>query len=119
MLLYPTAKAEYPTLCPSVKVRDLAPYFATLVEQISQEDCGPSSLCSLDHPIYQGRVRIAIGGDKGGKVMKWSVEIASNDAHIFGMFEADDNHANLEKYLVTGSNWEDQFRCEIIPTNII
>ena len=57
-------------------------------------------------------MRLAIGGDKGGKVMKWSVEVASNAAHIFGMFEADDSHANLEKYLATGSNWEEQLRFE-------
>ena len=33
MLLYSTSKAEFPTLCASVKVRDLAPYFSSLVEQ--------------------------------------------------------------------------------------
>ena len=32
MILYSTSKAEFPTLCASVKVRDLAPYFAMLVD---------------------------------------------------------------------------------------
>ena len=55
-------------------------------------------------------MRIAIGGDKGGKVMRWTAEIASNSAHIFGMFEADDSHPNLEKFMGSGGNWEEQLR---------
>ena len=110
MILYSTSQAEFPTLCASVKVRDLAPYFASIVHQAYQQDWDKESLQNPDHPSYNGKLRVAIGGDKGGKVMRWTAEIASNSVHIFGMFEADDSHSNLEKFMASGGNWEEQLR---------
>ena len=110
MLLYRTATSEFPSLCGTVKVLELAPYFASLVQQLQVQQLQAGSIQNLQHPIYKGKIRLAIGGDKGGKVFRWTVEIASNPAHIFGMFEAADTYANLAAFLVGGSDWPAQLR---------
>ena len=78
--------------------------------QLCGREVEEGSIQNLQHPIYKGKIRLAIGGDKGGKVFRWTVEIASNPAHIFGMFEAADTFANLASYLVTGGDWSAQLR---------
>lgn len=79
--------------------------------QARTKDYVGGSLGDLGSPVYGGKLRVVFGGDKGGKVMRWVVEVAAGRTHLVGLYSAHDHHANLEVFLVSGFNWIEQIRC--------
>jgi hypothetical protein len=73
-------------------------------------DCEASSLANLDHPAYGGCLRVVFGGDKGGGIMRWVVEVGGAGTHLVGMCMALDSHPNMERWLTAGDNWMEQTR---------
>ena len=96
LLMKKTATAEHTTLCSFVRVSDLASFVSELYALALLEDIfDPTSMKNLQHPLYQGKLWVVIGGDKGAQTMKFVVGVGGHDPHIFGMFEAADTPANL------------------------
>ena len=68
------------------------------------------SLQDLDAPEYRGLLRVNFGGDKGGKVSRFGVEVGGTGLHLVGALGAHDSHENLERFFAARSNWTDQIR---------
>ena len=96
MLLYRTASAEHSTLCSYVRISNLSNFISELYAMAQVEDIpNPDSLKNLQHHLFQGKLWVVLGGDKGAQTMKFVMGLGGHDPHIFAMFEAADTPRNL------------------------
>ena len=101
LLMKKGATSEHTSLCSFVKMSDLASFFAELYAKALMDDNGdPKSMKNLQRPLFNGKLWLVIGGDKGAKTMKFIGGVGGHDPHIFGMFEATDtasSHPTLSR----------------------
>ena len=76
---------------------DLSSLVAELVKEVRRGEYEGGSLQDLDAPLYRGMLRIVFGGDKGGKVTRFGLEVGATGVHLVGAFGAHDSHENMEQ----------------------
>ena len=81
-----------------------------LVREVRRGEYEAGSLQDLDAPLYRGMLRIVFGGDKGGKVTRFGLEVGGTGVHLVGAFGALDSHENMERFFCAKSSWTEQMR---------
>ena len=110
LMVKQTGRSKFASLCAAVKVADLPGLLKELVAEVRQSEFQAGSLQDLDAPQYQGLLRVNFGGDKGGKVFRFGVEVGGAGLHLVGALGAHDSHENIERFLAAKSDWSEQLR---------
>ena len=69
----------------------------------------PGTLQDLSAPQYKGKVRVSVGVDKGGNVVRWGLEVASYGLHLIGAHISYDDKACLDSFLAAQQSWPEEF----------
>ena len=110
MLLHKSSREEAAKLVYFARIKDIKSFIAHEVGEVLEEKFEPGDNCvqNLRSPKYGGRLRILIGGDKGGSTTKVTVVIGgAREPIVLGMFAATDSAENL---LVFFGDWTVQLR---------
>ena len=109
MMLLKSTKDPAPRLCYYAKIVSLPEYLEQEVKKAMDEEFkDANSLANLLCPKYDGKLRVTVGGDKGGQTTKVTVMLGGGREPLcIGIFYATDCSANLLRFF---GDWTYQLR---------
>ena len=109
MSLFKRAGDLAPSPCYYARIKNLPAYIGQEVREALEEEFeDPAVIQNLRSPMYQGRLRLTIGGDKGGQSTKVTAMLGGGrEPLVLGLFYGADNGQNLQIFF---GEWTLQLR---------
>ena len=116
MSLFKRAGDLAPSPCYFARIKNIPAYVTQEVREALEEEFeDPDVIQNLKSPHYQGRLRLTVGGDKGGKSTKVTAMLGGGrEPLVLGLFYGADNSQNLHIFF---GDWVQQLR-EIATTGL-
>ena len=69
----------------------------------------PGSIHDLGASNYKGFLRFMFGFDRGGGVVRFTLELSGSATHLIGCYEGAEIATNVQSFLAATTSWPDQF----------